>query len=103
MTHLKKIQLKVSYAIFVVLSKEVGRDGMVALNKRMPQLLEMRDTGKPDNEIIQGLLDEISAIQKNEETKPSSEKIFTMNWMESELIKFQKILNTFNDEEKVVS
>lgn len=90
MNYIKKIKLRVYYASFVALSKEVGHDGMVAVNKRLPQLLVMRDSGNGDNELINGLLEELCTIKKQE---IKSNIVYALNWIIKEVKLFQEILN----------
>lgn len=90
MNYIKKIKLRVYYASFVALSKEVGHNGMVAVNQRLPRLLKMRDSGNGNDKLINGLLKELYIIKK-QETEPSI--IYPLNLMINKIKLFQKTLN----------
>jgi hypothetical protein len=90
MNYIKRVKLRVHYASFVTLSKEVGHDGMVTVNRRLSQLIQMRDSGESDNELLVELIDELNNIEKQE---LKSDKVYALNWMIEEIKKFQKTLS----------
>ncbi len=87
---MKKIKLKVSYSTIVTLSKEIGFDGLMAINGKLVELLEITESENDTNNVLADLLSKLISIDK---TQLNTRQVIGINWTIDEIRKIQNTLN----------